>query len=330
VTIDSLPKVELHVHLEGTATPELVQRLADRNEMALPERLLNEHGRFHYGDFLDFLRTYDMAASVIRTAEDYRDITYEYLRDCAAEGAIYVELTASPDHARLVGLTDEEHLGGITDGIDDARRLHGIEGRILISAVRNFGLEQALAVARYAAAETHPYVVGFSMAGDEANFPIADFAEAYAIAAEAGLGCTVHAGEWAGPDSVRAALTLPVTRIDHGVRAIEDATLVTELVRRQIVLNTCPTSNVVLGVFPGFDEHPLPRLRDAGVRLTLGSDDPPYFGATIGGEYRVCAERLGFTQDDLTAVTLTGIDAAFCDPELKTALRARVSSEGSS
>jgi adenosine deaminase len=324
MTVESLPKVELHVHLEGTATPELVQRLADRNAMPLPERLINEHGRFHYGDFLDFLRTYDMAASVIRTAEDYRDITYEYLRDCAAEGAIYVELTASPDHARLVGLTDEEHLDGIARGIDDARRLHGIEGRILISAVRNFGLEQALAVARYAAAESHPYVVGFSMAGDEANFPIADFAEAYAIAAEAGLGCTVHAGEWAGPDSVRAALTLPVTRIDHGVRAIEDASLVTELAQREMVLNICPTSNVVLGVFPGFDDHPLPRLRDAGVRLTLGSDDPPYFGATIGGEYRVCAEHLGFSEEELTAVTLTAIDAAFCDDELKAALRARV------
>jgi adenosine deaminase len=324
VTIDALAKVELHVHLEGTATPELVQRLSARNGIELPGRLLNEHGRFHYGDFLDFLRTYDMAASVIRTAEDYRDITYEYLRDCAAEGAIYVELTASPDHARLVGLSDEEHLDGITRGIDDARRLHGIEGRILISAVRNFGLEQALAVARYAAAEPHPYVVGFSMAGDEANFPITDFAEAYAIAAAAGLGCTVHAGEWAGPDSVRAALTLPVTRIDHGVRAVEDRALVTELAERQIVLNTCPTSNIVLGVFPGFDEHPLPQLREAGVRLTLGSDDPPYFGATIGGEYRVCAERLGFSAEDLQRVTLTAVDAAFCDETLKSALRTRV------
>ena len=329
MSVESLPKVELHVHLEGTATPELVQRLADRNGRPLPERLLNEHGRFHYGDFLDFLRTYDMAATVIRTAEDYRDITYEYLRDCAAEGAIYVELTASPDHARLVGLSDDEHLDGISRGIDDARRLHGIEGRILISAVRNFGIDQALAVASYAAAETHPYVVGFSMAGDEANFPIADFAAAYAIAADAGLGCTVHAGEWAGPESVRAALTLPVTRIDHGVRAIEDAKLVTELAQRQMVLNTCPTSNVVLGVFPGFDDHPLPRLRDAGVPLTLGSDDPPYFGATIGGEYEVCAERLGFTEDDLTAITLTAIDAAFCGEELKSALRARVAAGGS-
>jgi adenosine deaminase len=325
MTVDSLPKVELHVHLEGTAPPELVQRLAERNGVALPERLLNEHGRFHFEDFLDFLRAYDLAASVIKTGEDYRDVTYEYLCACGREGAIYVELTASPDHAHLIGMSHAEHIGGIAQGIDDARETCGIEGRILISAVRNFGVERALAVATYAARETHPYVVGFSMAGDEANFPIGDFAEAYAIAAAAGLGCTVHAGEWAGPDSVRAALTLPVTRIDHGVRAIEDSALVDELAARRIVLNTCPTSNVVLGVFPGFDEHPLPQLRDAGVLLTLGSDDPPYFGATIGGEYRVCAERLGFSEDDLRTVTLTAVDAAFCDEELSAALRTRVS-----
>jgi adenosine deaminase len=324
MTVDSLPKAELHVHLEGTATPELVQRLALRNGIPLPERLLNEHGRFHYGDFLDFLRAYDLAASVIKTGEDYRDITYEYLCACGREGAIYVELTASPDHAQMIGMSHAEHIGGIAQGIDDARETCGIEGRILISAVRNFGVERALAVATYAAEETHPYIVGFSMAGDEANFPIGDYAEAYAIAAAAGLGCTVHAGEWAGPDSVRAALTLPVTRIDHGVRAIEEAALVDELAARRIVLNTCPTSNVVLGVFPGFDEHPLPRLRDAGVRLTLGSDDPPYFGATIGGEYQVCFERLGFSVQDLSTVTLTAIDAAFCGEELKAQLRARV------
>jgi adenosine deaminase len=323
MTVDSLPKVELHVHLEGTAPPELVQRLARRNGVPLPERLLNEHGRFHYDDFLDFLRAYDLAASVIRTGEDYRDITYEYLSACAHEGAIYVELTASPDHANEMGLSHAEHIGGIAQGIDDARAQCGIEGRILISAVRNFGVDRALAVAGYAAAETHPYIVGFSMAGDEANFPIGDFAEAYAIAAAAGLGCTVHAGEWAGPDSVRAALSLPVTRIDHGVRAVEEPALVSEIAEREIVLNTCPTSNVVLGVFAGYEEHPLPALRDAGVRLTLGSDDPPYFGATIGGEYRVCAERLGFSEAELQAITATAIEAAFCDDELKGALRAR-------
>ena len=170
----------------------------------------------------------------------------------------------------------------------------------------------------------HPYVVGFSMAGDEANFPAEDYAQAYAIAAGAGLGCTIHAGEWAGPASVRAALTLPVTRIDHGVRAIEDPALVAELASREIVLNCCPTSNVVLGVYGGYEDHPLPRLRAAGVRLTLGSDDPPYFGATIGGEYAVCATRMGFSEDDLRAITHTAIDAAFCDDALKAQLHARV------
>src|ERR1700757_2616513 len=172
-------KAELHVHLEGTAPPELVSRIAARNGVDLPERLLGTDGRFRYSGFLDFLATYDLAASVIRTGLDYRDITYEYLCSCAEGGAIYVELTASPDHAALVGLSDEDHWGGIARGIDEARRDTGIEGRILVSAVRNFGVERALRVAHDAASRPHPYVVGFSMAGDELGFPAADFAGAY-------------------------------------------------------------------------------------------------------------------------------------------------------
>ncbi len=317
-------KAELHVHLEGTAPPELVSRIAARNGVDLPEGMLATDWRFHYTDFLHFLRTYDLAASVIRTGLDYRDITYEYLCACARGGAVYVELTASPDHAALVGLSDEEHLDGIARGIDEARRDTGIEGRILISAVRNFGVQQALRVARYAASRPHPYVVGFSMAGDEAGFPAHDFAEVYAIVAGAGLGCTIHAGEWAGAESVRAALELPVTRISHGVRAIEDPSVVAELAERGVVLECCPTSNVVLGVFPSFEAHPLPALRAAGVRVTLGSDDPPYFGATIEGEYEICEERMGFSPDDLRDITATAIDAAFCDEDLKDRLRARL------
>jgi adenosine deaminase len=324
--MSGIPKAELHVHLEGTAPPELVRRIAARNGVELPARLLGTDGRFHYTDFLDFLRTYDLAASVIRTGQDYRDITYEYLCACAAGGAIYVELTASPDHAALVGLSDEEHLDAIARGIDDARRDTGIEGRILISAVRNFGVEQALRVARHAAERPHPYVVGFSMAGDEAGFPAHDFAEVFSIAAGAGLGCTIHAGEWAGPESVRAALELPVSRISHGVRSVEDPALVSELAARGTVLECCPTSNVVLGIYPSHEEHPLPALRAAGVKVTLGSDDPPYFGATIEGEYEMCAQRMGFDEDDLRDVTLTAIEAAFCDERLRDELRHRASS----
>ena len=317
-----LAKAELHVHLEGTAPPELIARIAKRNGVALPQGMLAEDGRFHYTNFFHFLETYDLAASVIRTAEDYRDITYEYLAGVAQGGGIYVELTASPDHAALVGLSDEEHYAGIAAGIDEARRDHGIEARILVSAVRNFGADQAVRVARQAAARPHPYIVGFALAGDE-RVPPNEFAEAFRIAADAGLGCTVHAGEWRGPASIREALELPVTRLDHGVRAIEDPTLVHEIAERGITLNTCPTSNVVLGVYESFEQHPLPHLRAAGVRVTLGSDDPPYFGATLAGEYDVCSEHFGWDDQRLHEVTVAAIEAAFCEESLRTELLAR-------
>jgi adenosine deaminase len=317
-----IPKAELHVHLEGTAPPDLVRRIAERNGLRVPDGVFAAPDRFAWRDFLDFLQTYDMAASVIRTAEDYRDVTYEYLASCAAQGAIYVELIASPDHAALVGLSDEEHIGGIAAGIDAARAEHGIEARILLTCIRNFGVEQALRIAAYAAGRPHPYVVGFQMAGDEAGYPPEPFAEAYEVAAAAGLGCTVHAGEWAGADSVRGALELPVTRISHGVRAIEDPGLVRELAERGIVLECCPTSNVVLGVFDSYEAHPLPALREAGVRVTLGSDDPPYFGASVGGEYDVARERFGMGDAELHELTRTAIAAGFAEAPLREALLA--------
>jgi adenosine deaminase len=167
-------------------------------------------------------------------------------------------------------------------------------------------------------------VVGFSMAGDEENYPPAAYAKAFQTAADAGLGCSVHAGEWAGPDSVREGLRLPVSRIGHGVRSIEDPALVEELAERGTVLEVCPTSNVVLGIYPSYEEHPLPRLMDAGVRVTLGSDDPPYFGASIGGEYALCRGRLGFDDATLRRITRTAIEAAFCEKTLKQRLIKRL------
>ncbi len=326
--VPDVPKAELHVHLEGTARPELIARLAARNGLGLPPGLLRDEGTFAWRDFLDFLGQYDLAASVIRTPEDYRDVVYEYLRDCAAEGCVYVELISSPDHARAVGLTEAEHREGIFQGIDDARA-HGIEGRVLVSVVRNFGVEAAERTAREAAAMPHPYVVGFNMAGDEAGFPPPPFAHVFRIAHDAGLGCTVHAGEWAGPESIRAGLALPgVTRVSHGVRAVEDPALVAELAERGIVLEVCPTSNVALGVFPTYADHPFPVLREAGVRLTLASDDPPYFDATIGGEYAVAAEHFGLDREALSGITSTAIEASFADADLKGRLHELVSSDG--
>jgi adenosine deaminase len=317
-TVAAIPKAELHVHLEGTAPPALIRRLAQRNGITVPDRLFASEDTFAWRDFLDFLRAYDDAASAIRTGEDYRDVTYEYLASCAAEGAVYVELIASLDHGALVGLDDAEHIAGIAQGIDDAYARHGIVGRVLSSCVRNFGVEAALDVARRTVALDHPYIVGFNMGGDEAGYPAQDFAQAFATVHDAGLRCSVHAGEHAGPESVRAALALPgVERISHGVRAIEDPALVAELAQRGIVLEVCPTSNVVLGVFPSFEEHPLPALRAAGVKVTLGSDDPPYFGTTIGREYAVAYERLGCGLEDLREITETALNAGFLNADLR-------------
>jgi adenosine deaminase len=319
-----LPLAELHVHLEGTAPPELIRRLAARNGISVPEGVFASEDRFAWVDFLDFLRTYDRVATVIRTAQDYRDVTYEYLTSCARDGAIYVELIASPDHAASVGLPDAEHFGGIAQGIDDARAETAIEARILVAAIRNFGVPAAEEIARRLVEDRHEYVVGFNLAGDEAGYPPAQFARAYEIAAGAGLGCTVHAGEHAGAESVREALTLPVTRMSHGVRAIEDPALVEELAERGIVLEACPTSNVATGVFAGYERHPLRELYEAGVKVTLGSDDPPYFGASIAGEYAVARERLGMEEGDLKTITRTAVEASFADDAVKSALLKRI------
>ena len=323
--VAEIPKAELHVHLEGTARPALVRRIAERNGLTLPDGLMRDEDTFAWTDFLDFLRAYDLAASVIRTGEDLRDITYEYLVQCAHEGAVYVELIASLDHGAAVGLPDDEHVAGIAQGIDDAHAETGIVGRILSSCVRNFGVEAAEDVARRTLELDHPYVVGWNMAGDEAGFPPGPYAKAFAMAAEAGLGCSVHAGEHAGPASVREALELPgVTRISHGVRAVEDPELVAELADRGLVLEVCPTSNVVLGVFESYEAHPLNTLREAGITVTLGSDDPPYFATTIGREYAVAHERFGLDAADLRGLTENALDAAFSDAGVLDPVRRRV------
>lgn len=328
MSVATLPKAELHVHLEGTARPALVRRIAERNGLELPAGLMRDEDTFAWTDFLDFLRSYDLAASVIRSGEDYRDVTYAYLSECAAEGAVYVELIASLDHGAAVGLADDEHVAGIAQGIDDAYAEHGIVGRILSSCVRNFGVESAEDVARRTLALDHPYIVGWNMAGDEAGHPPAPYARAFAMVAEAGLGCSVHAGEHAGPESIRGGMALPgVTRISHGVRAIEDPALVDEIAERGLVLEVCPGSNVALGVVASFEEHPLPALREAGVTITLGSDDPPYFATSIGHEYELAHERLGCDVETLRGFTENALNAAFSPPGVIESLRERLRPE---
>ncbi|MEM7443641.1 MAG: adenosine deaminase [Pseudomonadota bacterium] len=322
----AIPKVELHLHLEGAASPDLVRRLAARNSVTLPDDLFDEDGEYLWNDFLHFLKVFDAASSVIRTPEDYRDLTYEYLVGSAAEGGIYAELMSSPDHAALAGMSYTDHLDGIAQGIEDAKRDSGIEARIIVTCVRQFGVERCLSVARDVVRHPHKLVTGFGMGGDEAGFPPEQFAEVFRIAhEEAGLQCNAHAGEFGGPESVRGALnSLPVTRLGHGVRSIEDPALVEELAERGTVLEVCPMSNIATGVYPTFDQHPLPTLMEAGVRCTLSSDDPPYFASSIGREYQNAKSAFGFDDTTLLGFSRTSLEAAFIDDPTRAALMAKL------
>lgn len=318
-----IPKAELHVHLEGTTPPDLVRRLGERNGITLPPAMFHDDGTFHWRDFIHFLEVYDAASSVIRTPEDYRDVTYEYLASCAAEGAVYVEVMSSPDHAAEAGMSYRDHLEGITAGITDAKRDHGIEGRLIVTCVRHFGVERAMEVARQVAANPSDITVGFGMGGDEAAWPPAQFADAFNYVAASGLPCTVHAGEWAGPDRIREALeTLPIQRLGHGVRAIEDPTLVKEIVARGVTLEVCPGSNIATGMYKSLSDHPIRDLMSAGVDVTLNSDDPPYFATTVGNEYDKAESVIGLTPDQLRRITKTAITASFADPDTKARLLA--------
>jgi len=321
----AVAKAELHCHLEGAASPDLVRRLAERHGIALPAGLFADTGAFAWHDFTSFLAAYDAASSCLRTGDDYRELTRDYLVACAGEGAIYVELFASPDHAAVVGLDYAALIDGIAAGIDDAAAAHGITARIIVTCIRHLGPERAGRIVDAMCAAPHAYVVGFGMAGDETVGEVADFAPAFAAAADAGYGCTVHAGELAGADSVRAALAaLPVSRIGHGVRAVEDPDLLVELARRGTVLEVCPGSNIAVGVYSDYASHPLPRLLAAGCRVTLNSDDPAYFATSIGAEYDRAATAFGLDDEDLGAITATALDAAFVDAGTRRRLTQRL------
>ncbi len=324
-----IPKAELHVHLEGTASPALIRRLAKRNQIALPPHLFtikNGEEHFAWTTFLEFLDAYELATQAIKKPEDYYDITYEYLAACAKEGTIYVEMMYSSEHAeRGSGIASKHHLAAIDQALVQAKLDFDIEGKIIMTCVRHYGVESTINVARHAAESVSSSVVGFGMGGDEAGYPPTLFTAAYDIAHAAGLGCTVHAGEMAGPESIYTAIdTLPIQRIGHGVRASEDPQLLKEIVARNITLEVCPLSNIATRVYQSLAQHPLKTLINAGVKTTISSDDPPYFATSIGEEYRVAKEFFGLNDGELLQLTKNAIDASFADKATKQRLREKL------
>lgn len=320
-------KIELHNHLEGTAAPSLIQEVGDRNGVKIKDGLVSKDGKyFVWNDFMQFLDAYEQASLVIKQPHDYHDITYSYLKQCALEDVIYVEMMYSPEHAEQAsGIPSHEHLAAISDAIYSAEKDFGIIGRIINVAVRHYGIQACEGVALLAQTEPNDYVVGYGLAGDEAGFPPAQFKRAFDIAHDAGLGCTVHAGEMVGPSGIIEALdNLKVSRIGHGVRAIEDSELMARLKNENIHLEVCPTSNIALSVYPNYEAHPLRKLYDYGLNLSLNSDDPPYFHCTVGSEYEIAKSKFNFTDDELKKVSLMAIESSFADQQTKDKLKQRV------
>ncbi|KIC43942.1 adenosine deaminase [Ruegeria sp. ANG-S4] len=314
MNVADLPKIELHLHHEGAAPPAFIRQLAHEKRIDL-SGIFKPDGSYDFRDFAHFLSVYEAACEVLKTPEDFRRLTLAILEESAENGVVYTETFLSPDFCGGGDLAAwKDYLNAIQDAADEAERKYDITLRGVVTCVRHFGPEQAKRSAYCAAETAGDWVTGFGMGGNESIGAQGDYNWAFDCAREAGLRLTTHAGEFGGPESVRDAIRhLDVERIGHGVRAIEDPDLVGELVDRGITLEVCPGSNVVLGLFPNFYAHPIARLRDAGVKVTISTDDPPFFHTTMRREYEMLNKAFGWDDEDFTALNKTALDAAFCD-----------------
>ena len=322
----SMPKVELHLHLEGAMPPALARDMAKEKSIDV-SGIFDEQGHYRYKDFWDFLKVYEAATEALKTPEDFARLTTAVLEQSAEHGVIYSETFLSPDFCggRDVGAW-REYLAAIQEAADAAEKSDGIILRGIITCIRHFGPAKAKETALCAAETAGDWIVGFGIAGDELAGSPKDFDYSFDMAREAGLRLTAHAGEWGGPESVRDAVRdLRVERIGHGVRAIEDPALVDQLAEQGIVLEVCPGSNVALGVYPTWSDHPIARLREAGVPVTISTDDPPFFHTTMTREFEELSNAFGWEDEDFRTLNEAAINAAFCDAATKDTLLKRIS-----
>jgi adenosine deaminase len=318
--VRSLPKAEVHVHLEGSIGPGDVVELAEAAGEPLPrppEELLEFQG---LGDFLSYL---DWACSLVRTPEQLARLAYGFAAREAASGVRYADLLVSPIHwqgwnGRLGALVDSID-AGLTEAEQDGLPPVGL----CVSLSRTMSAGEAEEAAEQLVRLNHPRLVALSVDGNEAVLgrTSSRFAEAFRTAAEGGLHRTVHAGESSGPEGVRDAIEiLGAERIDHGVRVIEDPALVREVADRGVPLDVCPWSNVTLGLYPSRKDHPLDELRRAGVRVSVNTDDPVLFGCTLDQEYVETAATYGWDENTVRSVARTSIEASFCEDDTRSRL----------
>ncbi len=309
------PKIELHVHLEGTVRPDTLRAIAKRNDYPLPEDL---EGLYRFRDFAHFIEVWVLTTNALRTEADWRQMVVDYAAEAASHGCVYLEGIFSPAERVRRGCDWQEIFEGVCDGADEARELHGVEVRLTPDIPRGFAEDEARGTVEWSARYRERGVVGVGLGGLEAQFPPEPYAEVFAYAKSLGLASVPHAGEVVGPPSVRGALeALQADRIRHGIRAVEDSGLVAELAGRGTVLDVCPLSNLRTGAVRTLEEHPLPQLVAAGVRCSISTDDPAMFDTDLTRDYEAAAS-LGVSP---RAAYEAGLAGALCDDRTRERLR---------
>lgn len=314
----NFPKIELHVHLEGTVRPATLLQIARRNGVALPVTTVEELTRlYEFRDFSQFLQTWILTTSALRTDRDFRQVVVGYAAEAAAHGAVYLEAIFTPAEPAGRGVRWEEIFAGYCDGAQEAGEMFGVRVRLTPDIPRGYPLEAAELTVRHAIAHAGRGVVGIGLGGSESDYPPEPYGPVFSLARDGGLGSVPHAGETEGSASVRGALeVLGADRIRHGIRAAADPGLLGELADRGTVLDVCPTSNVRTGVVRSLAEHPLPALLAAGIGCTVNTDDPAMFGSDLGSEWEVAA-GLGAPA---RACYDAGVRGALCDDATRAAL----------
>ncbi|WP_295648075.1 adenosine deaminase [uncultured Dietzia sp.] len=312
----ALPKAHLHVHLEAAMRETTLRQWCAEDGIAVPPLV-------EFSDFTRFLDAYGVLIELLHTPERVGRLLDEVVADAAAQGVVALEYASIPEKSAAFA-TAEEAMEFILPAAAEAGRRHGVWTGAILSIDRGAGPDHALAGARLAARFADRGVVAVGLVNDERDSSVTAAAEAFAIARDAGLGVVPHVGELAGPEEVRAAVELGVDRIQHGVRAVEDPWVLDLLAETGTCLDVCPTSNVILGVYPSLEQHPLPTLLEAGVRCSIGADDPLLFGVDVVDEYVLAEERMGIASAHLAECARSSVEASFAPDEIKRDALARL------
>ncbi|MEU0238222.1 adenosine deaminase [Nocardiopsis sp. NPDC006198] len=320
-----LPKAELHLHIEGTLEPELAFTLAHRNGITLPHPTVQDlRAAYSFTDLQSFLNLYYELMDVLRTEADFTDLANAYLTRAAAQGVRHAEIFFDPQAHTSRGIPLDTVVNGLAAALDTSLRDHGISTALILCFLRDRPASEALHTLHQARPHLHRIsAVGLDSA--EVGHPPQNFTAVFAAARDLGLRCVAHAGEEGPPSYIWQALNLlHAERIDHGIRALEDPDLLAHLARTQTPLTVCPLSNVRLRAVPTLAQHPLPALLDAGLLVTVNSDDPSYFGGYVHDNYEALRTHLGLDEATLRQLARNSFTASFLSPERKKALIAEV------